>query len=53
MHQIKEELADKAHKYRDNMKQMFDKKSKPDNFKIGDLVLRWDARNEEKGTWQV
>ena len=49
MHQIREELADKAQKYRDSMKQMFDKKSKPDNFKIGDLVLRWDARNEEKG----
>ena len=31
------------------MKKMFDKKFKPDNFKIGDLVLRWDARNEEKG----
>lgn len=31
------------------MKKVFDKKVKVDNFLIGDLVLKWDARLENKG----
>lgn len=31
------------------IKKIYDRKTKEDNFKIGDVVLRWDARNEEKG----
>jgi len=30
------------------MKIMFDKKEKQDTFQIRDLVLKWDARREEK-----
>ena len=30
-------------------KKGFDKKSKPDDFQQGDLVLKWDARHEDKG----
>ena len=30
------------------MKDAFDKKTKETNFKINDLVLRWDAIREEK-----
>lgn len=30
-------------------KNIFDRKTKVDDFKIGDIVLRWDARNEDKG----
>ena len=28
------------------MKNVFDKKNKPKDFQVGDLVLKWDARNE-------
>jgi hypothetical protein len=31
------------------MKKVFDKKTKANDFKINDLVLKWDARNEDKG----
>jgi len=30
------------------MKAVFDKKSKHDTFREGDLVLRWDVRREDK-----
>ena len=28
---------------------MFDKRAKVDSFKLGDMVLKWDARYEDKG----
>jgi hypothetical protein len=28
---------------------IYDKRTKEDNFELGDLVLRWDSRNEDKG----
>ena len=28
---------------------MFDKRAKADCFNLGDLVLKWDARHEDKG----
>ena len=28
---------------------MYDHKTKADDFSIGDVVLHWDARNEDKG----
>jgi hypothetical protein len=31
------------------MKNIFDKNSKQEDFKVNDLVLKWDARNEDKG----
>ena len=31
------------------MKWVFDKRVKVDNFNIGDLVLKWDDRYEDKG----
>ena len=31
------------------MKEIFDKRTKPDGFHIGDVVLRWDTTHEEKG----
>ena len=32
------------------MKSLFDGKARERDFKEGDLVLRWDARREERGT---
>jgi len=31
------------------MKKIFDRKVKTDDFQLGDSVLKWDARNEDKG----
>ena len=31
------------------MKEIFDRKTKPGAFKIGDVVLQWDSPHEEKG----
>ena len=36
-------------KLHDKIKKIYDKKTKQDDFKISDVVLCWDARNEEKG----
>ena len=31
------------------MKKTFDKHSKKEEFWLGDMMLKWDARNEDKG----
>ena len=31
------------------MKDVFDRKVKKEHFHVGDLVLKWDARIEDKG----
>ena len=31
------------------MKKIFDRKVKTDDFQLGDSVLKWDARSEDKG----
>ena len=31
------------------MKEIFDKRTKPDDLQMGDVVLQWDAPYEEKG----
>jgi hypothetical protein len=41
------EVDDKLQKYQDNMKALFDKKTKDKLFLTGDLVLKWDARKED------
>ena len=33
----------------ERMKKNFEKHSKQEEFQLGDLVLKWDARNEDKG----
>ena len=33
----------------ENIKKLFDKRTEASNFKIGDKVLKWDSRREEKG----
>ena len=41
-------LAENAQMYKDEIKQIFDKKFKEDNFFPDDLVLTWDAHRDEK-----
>ena len=31
------------------MKEIFERRSKPDDFQMGDVVFLWDAPHEEKG----
>ena len=47
--QIREQVADKALVFQDKVKNIFDRKAKPDDFQQGNLVLKWDARHEDKG----
>ena len=35
--------------HRKNIKERFDKRIKENTFSYGDMVLRWDARKEQKG----
>jgi hypothetical protein len=47
--QSREEVFIKTQVIQENIKKIFDKQTKEDDFELGDLVLRWDAINEDKG----
>ena len=49
VHQEREALCEKVQEYQDKVKQVFDKRAKMTSFKLGDRVLKWDARHEDKG----
>ena len=44
-----ESVEEKAQLYKMNIKERFYRKIKENTFFNGDMVLRWDARNEQKG----
>ena len=44
-----EAVDEKAQIHRRNIKERFDTKIKENTFSSGDIVLRWDARKEQKG----
>ena len=47
--QTTEEVYEKSQVLHDKIKKIFDKRVKEDDFFIGDPVLRWDSRREDKG----
>jgi hypothetical protein len=47
--QSREEVYNRTQVIQENIKNIYDKRTKEDNFELGDLVLRWDSRNEDKG----
>eukprot|EP00253_Pinus_taeda_P021351 PITA_21351 len=49
VHQISEQLVERSVAHQKKIKEAFDRRTKADNFQVGDLVLRWDALNEKKG----
>ena len=49
LQQTKEEFFQNMFKLQERIKRIYDRKAKADRFEIGDIVLKWDARNEEKG----
>ena len=49
LQQIREEVYNKTLQKQDSVKKLFDRRTKASNFKIGEKVLKWDSRREEKG----
>lgn len=49
LQQTREELYNKSQLFQEKTKKAFDKGAKQDEFHINDLVLKWDARYEDKG----
>lgn len=49
LNENRDEVQYKLRKYHNEMKSLFDIKAKERNFKEGYLVLKWDARREDKG----
>jgi transposase InsO family protein len=47
--QNRAKVDEKLQKYQDNMKALFDQKTKHREFLPGDLVLKWEARKEDSG----
>eukprot|EP00253_Pinus_taeda_P032858 PITA_32858 len=49
LQQTKEKVFKKTSKLQEKIKKIYDRKAKVDKFQVDDVVLKWDARNEEKG----
>ena len=49
LQQNREKVDEKAQLYRSKIKSRFDRNIKEKTFSVGDMVLRWDARKEQKG----
>ena len=49
LHQQREQAFDQTQSSQERINNIFDRKTKPEDFQVGDLVLRWDAVREEKG----
>jgi hypothetical protein len=47
--QSREEVYNRTQVIQENIKNIYDKRTKEDKFELGDLVLRGDSRNEDKG----
>jgi hypothetical protein len=46
---MREQVYKRSQLHQERMKRTFDKDSKQEEFQVGELVLRWDARSEDKG----
>ena len=49
LQQTREQVYDRAVRVQEGIKRQFDKRTKASDFKVGDNVLRWDSRREDKG----
>jgi len=49
LQQTREQVYDKAQILQVKLKKMFDKRAKAEDFNVGDKVLKWDSRREDKG----
>ena len=49
LQQSREEVYNRTQVVQENIKKIFDKRTKADDFNLGDKVLKWDLGREEKG----
>eukprot|EP00253_Pinus_taeda_P021772 PITA_21772 len=49
LQQTREEVFQNTSKLEEKIKKIYDRKAKADKFQLEEVVLKWDARNEEKG----
>jgi len=49
LQQTTEEVCQNTFKLQERIKKIYDRKAKAEKFQIEDIVLKWDARKEEKG----
>ena len=49
LQQTREEVYQRTQVLQDRLKKIFDKRTKAKDFFIGDKVLKWDSRGEDKG----
>ncbi len=49
LQQTREEVFKNTSQLQEKIKKIYDRKAKLDKFQVDDVVLKWDARNEEKG----
>ena len=49
LQQSREEVYHKTQVTQENIKRIYDRMTKEDDFQLNDLVLKWDSRNEDKG----
>ena len=48
LQQTREEFFQNTFRLQERIKKIYDRKAKADKFQIEDIVLKWDARNEDK-----
>ena len=49
LQQTREEVSRNTFELQEKIKKIYDRKTKVEKFQLEDVVLRWDARNEDKG----
>ena len=49
LQQTREEVYKRALKKQESIKKLFDRRTKANNFNVGDKVLKWDSKREDKG----
>jgi len=49
LQQSREEVYNRTQVVQENIKKFLNKRTKADDFKIGEKVLKWDSRREDKG----
>lgn len=49
LQQTREEVYNRAQVLQEKLKNIFDKRTKAEDFYLGDKVLKWDSRREDKG----
>ena len=47
--QMREQVFNKSQLHQDRMKIIFDRHTKEEDFKVNDLVLKWDTISEDRG----